>query len=105
MSTQVIAPPERLEASAPAVVEAHDPRSFWTKYVFSQDHKVIGIQYLVTACLMAVVGACLAVLIRLQVGWPDEPVSARRQRSPSEDPFMRNCFPPAPPRSRLLRWQ
>jgi hypothetical protein len=30
-------------------VHHHEPKSFWTKYIFSQDHKIIGIQYLVTA--------------------------------------------------------
>jgi cytochrome c oxidase subunit 1 len=39
--------------------------------VFSTDHKVIGIQYILTGLVMALVGAALAALIRLQLGWPE----------------------------------
>jgi cytochrome c oxidase subunit 1 len=48
-----------------------EPESFWTRYVFSQDHKVIGIQYLVTAMVMALVGGILSLLIRTQLALPD----------------------------------
>ena len=52
---------------------AHDDtRGFVRRYVFSTDHKVIGIQYIVTGLLMALVGATLASLIRLQLGFPDQ---------------------------------
>jgi len=51
------------------------PASFWTRYVFSRDHKVIGLQYLFTAMLWAVFGGVLALLIRLQVAWPDHDYS------------------------------
>ena len=44
---------------------------FIRQYVFSTDHKVIGIQYIITGLVMAVVGALLAALIRLQLGWPE----------------------------------
>jgi len=50
--------------------EDHGPTSFWTKYIFSQDHKVIGIQYILTAAFMAIVAVGLSFLIRLQVAWP-----------------------------------
>jgi cytochrome c oxidase subunit 1 len=49
----------------------HAPTSFIRRYVFSTDHKVIGIQYIVTGLVMALVGAALATLIRLQLGWPE----------------------------------
>ena len=49
------------------------PQSFIRRYVFSTDHKVIGIQYIVTGLVMAGVGALLAVMIRLQLGWPTVP--------------------------------
>ncbi|MGB7218025.1 MAG: cbb3-type cytochrome c oxidase subunit I [Vicinamibacterales bacterium] len=49
---------------------SHEP-SFIRRYVFSTDHKIIGIQYILTGLAMAVVGALLAALIRLQLGWPD----------------------------------
>jgi cytochrome c oxidase subunit 1 len=50
-------------------VHHHEPKSFWTKYIFSQDHKIIGIQYLVTAFLMGFLGMVLSWLMRLQLGW------------------------------------
>jgi cytochrome c oxidase subunit I len=49
----------------------HAPQAFIWRYVFSKDHKVIGIQYYVTAMLMALVAGILAMLIRLQLGWPE----------------------------------
>ncbi|MBI4575945.1 MAG: cbb3-type cytochrome c oxidase subunit I [Planctomycetes bacterium] len=51
-------------------MSATHARGFLRRYVFSTDHKVIGIQYLVTALVMAVVGSALAVLIRTQLAWP-----------------------------------
>jgi cytochrome c oxidase subunit I len=55
------------------VEHAHHPQlGFWRKYVFSTDHKVIGIQYMVTAMAMAVIGGALSLLMRLQLAWPDE---------------------------------
>jgi cytochrome c oxidase subunit 1 len=49
----------------------HDePQSFLKKYVFSTDHKVIGIQYLVTAMVMALIGGTLALMIRTQLQHP-----------------------------------
>jgi cytochrome c oxidase subunit 1 len=57
-------------AEAHAEVHAHAPQAFIWKYVFSKDHKVIGIQYYVTAMFMALIAGLLAMLIRLQVGFP-----------------------------------
>ncbi len=58
-----------------AVVQAqlHEerPLSFWRRYIFSLDHKVIGIQYLVTSMAMALVGGLLAMLVRFALGWPE----------------------------------
>jgi cytochrome c oxidase subunit 1 len=45
-------------------------QSFLRQYVFSTDHKVIGIQYYLTGGLMGILGAFLAGLIRLQLTWP-----------------------------------
>ena len=49
--------------------EHHD--TFWTKYVFSQDHKMISKQFLVTAIFMAVLAMLMSMIFRLQLGWPD----------------------------------
>jgi len=53
-----------------ADVELYHPRSWWTKYVFSQDAKVIAIQYSVTAFSIGLVALVLSWLIRLQLGFP-----------------------------------
>ncbi|MBK7130177.1 MAG: cbb3-type cytochrome c oxidase subunit I [Crocinitomicaceae bacterium] len=50
----------------------HHKESFITKYIFSQDHKMIGKQYLVTAIFMAVVAVILSILFRIQLAWPGE---------------------------------
>src|SRR3990172_1781520 len=53
-----------------AGAHVEEPAGFVRRYLFSTDHKVIGIQYILTGLGMAVVGSLLAVLIRLQLGWP-----------------------------------
>ncbi|PIQ83686.1 MAG: cytochrome c oxidase subunit I [Candidatus Omnitrophica bacterium CG11_big_fil_rev_8_21_14_0_20_63_9] len=40
--------------------------------LFSSDHKVIGVQFLITSLVMLFVGGLLAALIRLQLGWPNQ---------------------------------
>ncbi len=50
----------------------HD--SFWRKYIFSTDHKVIGIQYGITALLFLLFGFSLVMLMRWQLAYPGEPV-------------------------------
>ena len=51
--------------------EHHDPDTFITKYIWSQDHKVIAIQYGVIAILIGLVGMLLSSAFRLQLGFPD----------------------------------
>ncbi len=51
-------------------IPLHEPQSFWTKYVFSQDHKIIAIQYTTTAIAVGLVGLLLSGLMRLQLGFP-----------------------------------
>ena len=51
--------------------ELHHPHSFITKYIWSQDHKVIAIQYGITALAIGLVALVLSGLMRLQLGWPD----------------------------------
>jgi cytochrome c oxidase subunit 1 len=50
--------------------EMHEPSSFFTKYIWSQDHKVIAIQYSVIAILVGIVALVLSGLMRLQLGFP-----------------------------------
>jgi cytochrome c oxidase subunit I len=49
----------------------HEPHSFFTRYIWSQDHKVIAIQYSITAILVGLVALVLSGLMRLQLGFPD----------------------------------
>src|SRR5436853_6045498 len=48
----------------------HDPQTFITKYIWSQDHKVIAIQYAITAIAIGLVALTMSVLMRLQLGFP-----------------------------------
>jgi cytochrome c oxidase subunit I len=48
----------------------HHELSFVKKYVFSTDHKIIGIQFLVTTLLMLMVGGALALGVRWQLAFP-----------------------------------
>lgn len=43
-----------------------------SKYVFSQDHKMISKQFLITAIIMAVVAVIMSLIFRLQLAWPGE---------------------------------
>jgi len=52
-------------------VELYHATSFWTKYVFSQDAKIIAIQYSVVAISIGLVALALSSLIRLQLGFPE----------------------------------
>lgn len=49
--------------------EHHD--NFITKYIFTQDHKMIGKQFLVTGMFWAIIGGFLSILFRLQLGFPE----------------------------------
>ena len=52
-------------------IEHHDPTTFVTKYIWSQDHKVIAIQYSITAIFVGLVALVLSGMMRLQLGFPD----------------------------------
>jgi cytochrome c oxidase subunit 1 len=54
-------------------VAAHEaPTSFTRKYIFSIDHKVIGIQYLLLALAAVLVGMVLSLFMRVRLAWPEE---------------------------------
>lgn len=48
----------------------HEELSFWRKYVFSVDHKIIGMQYAVTGLVFLFFGFCLMMLMRFQLAFP-----------------------------------
>jgi cytochrome c oxidase subunit 1 len=60
------APPAEVEE-----VELYHPKTFIGKYIWSQDAKVIAIQYAVTAIGIGLVALVMSWLMRLQLGFPD----------------------------------
>src|SRR6266487_5934774 len=52
----------------------HAPMSFWRKYIFSTDHKIIGIQFLFVSLFFLLLGGLLAMQIRWQLGFPGKPM-------------------------------
>jgi cytochrome c oxidase subunit 1 len=53
-----------------ATVHSHAPQGFIRKYIFSLDHKVIGIQYFFLALTAVFVGMFLSLLMRIHLVWP-----------------------------------
>ncbi|PPR45064.1 MAG: Alternative cytochrome c oxidase subunit 1 [Alphaproteobacteria bacterium MarineAlpha5_Bin11] len=51
--------------------DLYHAKSFWTKWIFCQDAKVIGIQYSITAIAIGLVAMVLSWLMRLQLGFPE----------------------------------
>ncbi|WOH38405.1 cbb3-type cytochrome c oxidase subunit I [Thalassotalea fonticola] len=58
-------------AIADQIEEDHEPSGFIRKYIWSQDHKVIAIQYAVTAIFVGLIALVLSGMMRLQLGFPD----------------------------------
>jgi len=52
----------------------HHELNFWQKYIFSTDHKVIGIQYGVMALIFLFLGFCLMMMMRWSIAYPDTPI-------------------------------
>ena len=52
----------------------HHDLGFWRKYIFSTDHKVIGIQYGLSSLLFLLLGFLMMLLMRWQLGNPGEPL-------------------------------
>src|SRR5512135_2429685 len=70
MSTATLAHPAGTSAGA----HAHHEQSFIRKYVFSTDHKVIGIQYGFTSLAFLFFGFCLMMMMRWQLAYPGQPL-------------------------------
>jgi len=70
---------------------AHHEPGFIRKYIFSTDHKTIGIQFLFTSLIMLFIGGLLAMLIRWQLGWPGHAL-----------PFMEKIAPDGMPGGVML---
>ncbi|WP_439153195.1 cytochrome c oxidase subunit I [Winogradskyella sp.] len=51
----------------------HHKETFVTKYIFSQDHKMIAKQYLITGVIiMGIIGIFMSLMIRMQIAWPEK---------------------------------
>jgi cytochrome c oxidase subunit I len=54
---------------------AHHPElSFFSKYIWSEDHKTIGMQYLFASLFFLLIGGLLAMGVRFQLAFPNVPV-------------------------------
>ncbi|WP_108866506.1 cytochrome c oxidase subunit I [Aquimarina aquimarini] len=54
----------------------HHKETFITKYIFSEDHKMISKQYLITGLIMGIIGIAMSLLFRMQIAWPDHKFTA-----------------------------
>jgi cytochrome c oxidase subunit 1 len=61
---------ESASVTAPAHGEHHHEVSFWSKYVFSTDHKMIAMQYMFTGMFMALIGGFFSYVFRMQIAFP-----------------------------------
>src|SRR5256714_7179367 len=61
--------------SAPVHAAHHAPSGFWRKYIFSVDHKVIGIQYYFLGLFSVFLGMSLSLLMRFHMVNPEAKVS------------------------------
>src|SRR5438034_3276427 len=65
-----------LHGAEEGYVEQHihpDPTSFWLRYVFSLDHKVIAKQFIWLGLIFLLVGGTMAIMIRWQLANPGKP--------------------------------
>ena len=62
----------------------HHEQSFWTKYVFSVDHKMIAMQYLFTGMAMGIIGGFFSYVFRMQMAFPGHHVPFFGVVSPAE---------------------
>ena len=54
------------------LMEHHHKENFFTKYIFTMDHKMIGKQFLITGMLMGIVGVMMSMLFRLELAYPEQ---------------------------------
>lgn len=61
---------------------------FWRSYVFSTDHKVIGIQYGITALCFLLFGFFLMLIMRWQLAYPEQPIRFIGHLFSADNPFL-----------------
>lgn len=56
------------------MTDHHHEEPFWRKYIFSVDHKIIGLQYAISAMFFLLFGFCLMLIMRWNMAYPGEAV-------------------------------
>ncbi|HBR87070.1 MAG TPA: cytochrome C oxidase subunit I [Candidatus Marinimicrobia bacterium] len=56
------------------ISETHHDEPFIRKYIFSIDHKIIGLQYGITSLVFLFIGFCLMLIMRWQLAYPEQAV-------------------------------
>jgi len=74
------------DMSAHAAAHHAPPSGFIRKYVFSVDHKVIGIQYTTLSLVAAFIGMALSWVMRIHLGWPTASIPLLGALSPNGAP-------------------
>ncbi|MGA2457637.1 MAG: cbb3-type cytochrome c oxidase subunit I [Terriglobales bacterium] len=74
------------DISAHAAAHHVPPSGFIRKYVFSVDHKVIGIQYTTLSLVAAFIGMALSWVMRIHLGWPSASIPFLSTLSPTGAP-------------------
>ena len=69
-----------------AVAHHAPPETFIRKYIFSTDHKVIGIQYLTLGVFSAFIGMALSWAMRIHLAWPNASIPFLSWLSPNGAP-------------------
>ncbi len=54
------------------LMEHHHKENFFTKYIFTTDHKMIGKQFLITGMIMGIIGVMMSMLFRLELAYPEQ---------------------------------
>jgi cytochrome c oxidase subunit 1 len=70
--------------TAPPEIPHHVELNFWSKYVFSTDHKIIAFQYMITGVIMGLIGGFFAYAFRMQLAFPGMEVPGFGIVSPAE---------------------
>ncbi|HBZ84251.1 MAG TPA: cytochrome c oxidase subunit I, partial [Verrucomicrobia subdivision 6 bacterium] len=74
-------------------VRTHEEPSGWRKYIWSLDHKIIGIQYLFTSLAFLLIGGGMALLMRWQLAYPSTQIMASGDvGNPISLPFINPQF-------------
>lgn len=68
----------------PTHAGSHSDQSFFKKYLWSTDHKIIGFQYLFTGMLMALIGGFTVYVFRMQLAFPGASIPGWGRVSPGD---------------------